>query len=245
MPDEHSEHVDDLQADEETQEEQEEQEETTEEKTFTQEELEAKIKELTWRERTRTEKRLAKLFGTKDLKQAAEYYRAGYAVSQASGQPPSAVLQRLNRPGTGTPPATTTTGYPALQQEIQEIKNMLFTQYEQESRAAEEAEAKKEFGSIYDEHREDIEDLADERGLSLADAAAVVLRPVLRDVYEKQVRSKQQYKRGRKVEGTGDAPPKGGEDAGSLLTPEQKRVCQKAGMSYKEYYESLKALGRV
>lgn len=209
----------------------------------TQRQLEQKINQMTARERTRFEKKLKRIFGTTDLEKAGEFYRAGFAVSQASGRPPGEVVQRVTNPQQqqGAPQQ----GYPddTLRREIEDIKGLLSDKFEEEEKSVQEKEARQEFGSLYDEHKEDVEDTAEERGLSLTDAAAIVLRPHLKTFYEK--RTQQSKKRRRRVEGSNEAPPKGEVDVSSKLTPEMKRIAAGMGLSQKEYYEHAKATGLI
>lgn len=209
------------------------------EEKFSQEDLERVIGARIARERTKWERRMKKLFGTTDLQTAAEYYRAGHAVSRASNKPPQEVIQRVAGQAGVNPPVGGDLG-----RELSEIRSMLEAQHERESRDAQESEARKEFGTLYDDHYEDIIDMADERGLSLADAAAVVLRPHLSTLYEEKAKARAQSRRSRKVEGTGDAPSKGS-NVSSKLSASQKRTAQKMGVSYKDYYTQLKELGRI
>ena len=93
-----------------------------------------------------------------------------------------------------------------LEQRLDRIEGLLEEERTAQILKSQEAEARKEFGSLFDKHREDIEDKAEEMGLSLTDAAAIVLRPYLRDHIEQQARTKQQLQRRKKVEGSGESP---------------------------------------
>lgn len=198
------------------------------------------------RERTQYEKRMAKLFGTKDLNTAAEYYKAGYAVAQAAGKRPGEILQRLQGQQTQAGQAYQQPQVnDPLYAEIQEVKNMMETQREQELREKESSSAKKEFGKLYDENQADIQDLAEERGLSLVDAAAIVLRPHLKKHYASQTQTKQAVERKRKVAVTGDAPLKGDADYESKLTPQMKKIARSSGMTPKQYYEMAIKTGLI
>ncbi len=220
--------------------------------TLTQDEFNQALEKRLARERTKQEKKLAEIFGTKDLNSAGQYYRAGQMLSQATGKAPQEVLQTLQQrmgqqrqgqPGQqqqGTAPPVDS----GLAQELSEIKSVLFQQQQDSVKTVQEKEARKEFGALYDEHRDDIEEMAEERGLSLADAGAIVLRPKLRDLAEERAKTKQQRRKKRQVEGTGEAPPRG-EEPSAKLSEAQKRVAQKMRMSYKDYYAQLKELGRV
>ncbi len=206
-----------------------------------QEFLNQKINERIARERAQWERKLEKTFGTKDLQMAGEYYRAGQVVSQRAGLRPREVIQRLSDQATS--PGTPIAGDP-IREELNEIKNLVMSQHEREILEREESEARKEFGKLYDEYSDEIRDLAEERGLSLTDAAAIVLRPKLKEFYETQSRARSESRRRKKIEGTGDKPDKGF-DPEAKLTSEQKRVAKKMGISYKEYYDQLKMLGRI
>lgn len=181
------------------------------------------------------EKRLTQLFGTTNLETAAQYYQAGQAVAKASGKSPQEITQKVAGQGQSTPEDAESN----LAKELQEVKDMLMSKHDQERITKQEAEAQKEFGEFYTEHREDIHEMAEDRGLTLADAAAVVLRPKLGELYEKRMRTKQTAKR-KKIEGSGEAPAtKGQIDYASKLSSEQKRIAQKWGLSLKEYYDNM------
>ncbi len=217
--------------------------------TMSQEQFQQALDQRLARERTKQEKKLAEIFGTKDLNAAGQYYKAGQMLSQATGKTPQEVLTTLQqrmgqRQGQSGQTGQTAPADTALAQELSEIKSVLFQQQQDSVRTVQEKEARKEFGALYDEHKDDIEEMAEERGLSLADAGAIVLRPKLRDLAEERAKTKQQRRKKRQVEGTGEGPAKGEEPAGKL-TEEQKRTAQKMRISYKDYYAQLKALGRV
>ena len=205
---------------------------------------ESAISRIIARERTKTERMLKKLFGTSNLETASQYYKAGQAVTQASGKTPQEVLQRLSKTQQQQGGATQGQVDP-VSQELQEIRDILSSQREEEVRGKEEAAAKKEFGDMFTEHEDDIRDMADERGLSLVDAAAVVLRPHLNDLYSKRAKTKQEVLRKKKVESSDESPGGKSVDPASALSAAQKRTAQKMRMSYKDYYEQLKELGRI
>lgn len=219
-------------------------------KTVTQEELNRVIEKRLARERKKQEKQLKETFGTNDLKQAAEYYQAGMAVAQRAGVKPRDVLSRLRgQQGQGQNPQDQSgyqnQGDEDMREELNEIKNMLATQHQQEMMAKEESAAKKEFGELFDKHREDIVERAEDDGLSLVDAAAVVLRPELKNYYNKRMQSKQENMKKKRVDRTNEGPAKSGEDVGSKLNAEQLRVAKKMGITPKKYYERLKKAGRI
>lgn len=195
----------------------------------------------------KTQKTLKELFGTSDLKTAAQYYKAGQAVAQASGKTPQEVLQRLaqqRQQQMGLNPQQQPAG-DGVSKEIQEIKDILAVQRETEVREKESTEAKKEFGELYSKHEDDIQDMAEERGLSLVDAAAIVLRPHMSDLYSKRAQTKQEKVRKKRVEGSDESPGGKGVDPASVLSAAQKRAAQKMRLSYKDYYQQLKELGRI
>ncbi len=215
--------------------------------TLSQDEFDQKIKQLTAKERARFEKKMQKLFGTKDLNRASEYYQAGYAVSQAAGKQPNEVLSRLKgrqqqQPQQGNYQQAQPDD--AVMAEVNELKSMLMEQREEEAKSHQEQEAKKEFGKLYEDHQDDIEDMAEERGLSLVDAAAVVLRPQLKELYENRTTEKKKNQRRRKVEGTDEGPSKD-TDVQNKLSPEMKRTAQRMGLSYKEYFNHAKSTGLI
>lgn len=219
--------------------------------TMSQEEFDQALEKRLARERTKQEKKLAEIFGTKDLNAAGQYYQAGQMLAQSTGKSPQQILQTIqqrmgNRQGQPQGQQGQPQGQPsdALAQELQEIKSVLFQQQQESVKGAQEREAKQEYGSLYDEHKDEIEDMAEERGLSLADAGAIVLRPKLREVAEERARTKQQRRKNKQVDSTGEGPKKGEEPSGKL-SESQKRTAQKMGVSYKKYYEQLKKLGRT
>lgn len=231
----------------------EEAEEETEEKVYrSQAEVDAAIERKLARER----RKIARMFGVKKLEEALPYYQAGHVVSKASGLKPGEVVTRLQgmqNPNvypqqynpTVTQPGVTVT--PQIRQELDEIKSLLAEERTEKARKIQEAEARKEFGNeLYEEYADDIEDKADELGISLVDAAAMVLRGKLKDHVAKQHLEQQRTQRRRKIEGTEDpAADKGKKDYDAALSAEQKRVARKMGISLENYYKRLKSLGRV
>ncbi len=215
--------------------------------TMTQSEFDQKINQLTAKERTKLEKRLAKLFGTKDLESAAEYYKAGYAVSQAAQRPPGEVIQRVQQQGRYAPSYQPgQQGQPAsdhLQREIDEIKGLLSSEREEKVMMRQEQDARKEFGKLFDKHKDDVLETAEEKGLSLTEAAAIVLRPHMGEVMEERQRAKRSMQKKRRVEGSGEAPAKADRDAHNKLSPEHKKIAKRMGVSMKTYYERGKKKG--
>ncbi len=210
-------------------------------KTFTQEELEAVLARRLARDRKQQSKKIEETFGTSNFDEVKGYYQAGRAVTQASGKTPAEVLNRLSG---GKQMQTNQSN--DVTKEIAEIKQLLSDQKVQETRTIQEKEAKKEFGNLYDSHKEDIEDMAEERGLALVDAAAIVLRPKLKEVYQSKSKAQQEHLRRKRIEGGGEPPAGGGgEDIASKLSTAQMNVAKKMGIPLKKYYASLKALGEI
>ena len=222
----------------------------------TKDDVEQTVKNRLARER----KRLAKMLGVDHIEHAAPFFQAGQAVARASGLPPEEVARRMHQQQqTGQqqargafqqnqqyPQQQQQQGYdPALRQELGEIKSTLAEERAEKIKSQQESEAKKAFGSMYDEHKEDIEDKAEETGLSLVDAATIVLRPKLSEQMAKQQKAKQQVQNQRRVEGSGESPAESGGEAGSKLTAAQKETARKFGVSYDAYYKQLKRRGKV
>lgn len=214
---------------------------------MTQEELDQIVEKRLARERKKQEKQLAELFGTQNLEEAAQYYKVGHEVSQAAKKTPQEVLQRLAQQRGGQ--QTQGQQQPAavdneLRQKLERLETLFLSEKEQEQQQQQLKEAREEFGTYFDQHRDEIEDMAEERGLSLADAAAVVLRPKLGDIAEQRSQKKSKQRR-RKAADTSDGKPASKQSVSGKLTAEQKRTAQKMGLSYSKYYEQLKALGRI
>lgn len=193
----------------------------------------------------RQERELKKIFGTSDLNAIQEAYRAGVSVAQAAGITPRDVLTKLE---TMTPQQGVDGNMTApnnLVQEIQEIKKLVMSQQVQRVMSEQEAEARKEFGNLYDEYRDEIHELAGDRDLSLVDAAAVVLRPHLPKLYQQRLQAQSQNLRRKRVEGSEGAPAASHQDYVAKLTKEQIIIAQKMGLSPKEYAQQLKELGRL
>ncbi len=218
---------------------------------LTQEQVNEIVEKRLARERRKQDKELAKKLGV-PVEQAREYIDAGLSVSQASGLTPAQIRERIKQGQQGS-------GQQAqgqyqqqqqyqpqddLKQEINDIKGILSDEREQKVRAQQEQEAKKEFGTLYDDNEDEIIEKAEDNGLSLLDAAAIVLRPKIREHVETQTRQKQQTKRKRKVEGGGD-PPQKGEDIASKLTAKQMDVARKMRIPLEKYYKNLKELGEI
>lgn len=213
-----------------------------------QEEVDEAIEKRLARER----RRLAKTLGVNKLEEASGYLKAGRAVTSASGLSAAEVANRLSgyrktQQG-GAPQQSQTGGNQAMPDEtserLQNIESLIAEERSEKVRSQQEAEAKQEFGKLYDEYQEDILEKAEDLGLPVVDAAAIVLRPKLKDHIATQQREKQALKGKRKVESSEGSPSKG-DDVTSKLSPQQKRVAQKMNMSYKDYYAQLKELGEV
>ena len=215
---------------------------TQEEDVVSQTKIDELIRKVTARERARTEKMLKQMFGS-DLKSAAMYLQAGQAVAKASGKTPQEILQRIQQQGgVGNSAGEDVT----VKGDLQEIKELLAGQFAAEVREKEVKSARKEFGELYDEFEDDITEMADDRGLPLVDAAAIILRPHLGKLYEKRTLEKSQKVRKKKVEGGEEAPAtKGAVNYAEVLSPQQKRVAQKMGIPLSKYYAQLKQLGRI
>jgi len=244
-------------------EEKEEEEEETTEQTESSQEKESEgekpdqayiddiVKRRLKRERKQWQKELENQFGTTDLNQAKEYFEAGKAVSTASGKRPRDVLNRLGQrkaQQSGNNPAGSqaTESQEDVRKEIEDLKSMIQEQQEQEIKEKEESEAKKEYGELFDQYREDIEEVADDKDLSLSDAAAVVLRPHLKEHFQKQTEEKQKKKRKKKVDATDDSPDSNSDDnLMQKLTSREKEVARRMGITPKRYAERLQEQGEL
>jgi len=219
------------------------------------------------------ERQLRKTFGTTNLDEARAYYDAGKAVTDSAGTSPNEVVSRLQarrqqpsnpqrktptfgtqRPGqertygqqpqqSGNPQAPND----AVLSEIREMRELIQGREVAEVREKESTEAKQEFGHLYEEHEMDIEDYAEDHGLSLTDAAAVVLRPHLAEYYETRARKRREKSRSRKVESS-EGVSSGDDDEGvnyqAALSPELRRIAEKTGVGYKKMYEKRKEAGK-
>lgn len=224
---------------------------TPEEERLTQKQVDEIVERRLARERRKQDKELAKKLGV-PVEQAREYIDAGLSVSQASGLTPAQIRERIKQGQQG--PGQQAQGQyqqqqqyqpqDDIKQEINEIRGILSDERAEKVRSQQEQEAKKEFGQLFDDHLEDIEDKAEEYGISLVDAAAIVLRPKIREHVETQTRQKQQTKRKRKVEGGGEAP-KSETDITSKLTTKQIETARKMRVPLEKYYKNLKELGEI
>lgn len=194
----------------------------------------------------RERRKLAKQMGFNNLEEAVEYASAGRAVTSASGLSPSEVRQRLAEQQAAQQSAAPvqTQGGDDVRKEINEIKSILSDEREEKMRTNQATEARKEFGKLYDEYREDIEDKAEETGLSLLDAATLVLRPKLKQHIEQQSRKKKEVQRKRKVEG-GDSKPPTEIDYSTALTDVEKATAKRMGRTLEQYYNRKKQLGEI
>ena len=214
------------------------------EATWTQEDFDAAVK----RRLKRQERSIARELGV-DLAEAKEWIAAGKSIGDASGLTPAQIrmkmeetrMQQAQAAGQHyAPPADD-----ELKTEVRELKQMITSDYEEKAFKAQEAEAKKEFGDLYSKHREAIEDKAEESGLSLVDAAAIVLRPKLREIAEGKVQARQQVQRSRKIEGSDEGAGSAGVDVNTALSDKQKRVAQRMGVPFEKYYQRLKEMGGI
>ena len=204
------------------------------------------------RKHAQWERKFARRLGFKSVDEALPYIQAGQVVSRAAGLPPTEVASRVGAVAQTTAPVTVPQsgasfqgGANPLEQRLDRIEGLLEEERTAQVLKSQETEARKEFGSLFDKHREDIEDKAEEMGLSLTDAAAIVLRPHLRDHIEQQARTKQQLQRRKKVEGSGESPGAGEPDYEAVLSPAQREAARKTGVSLEKYYQQLKRLGKL
>lgn len=181
-------------------------------------------------------KRLEEQFGTSDLEHISEGYRAGMAVSHAAGITPREVMGKLGEQTGGSQT-------PDMMTEIKKLQNLVMGQHQEKVVEQQKTEARKEFGEMFDQYALEIEELAEDRGLSLVDAAAVVLRPHLGKIYQQRGQAKTQNRR-KRIEGS-DNPPAAGEVLVDKLSPAQKRVAQRMGISLSDYAQQLKELGHL
>lgn len=194
------------------------------------------------RERAQQEKRLKKIFGTTNLQEAGEYFQAGKAVATSAGVTPRVVLDRLS----GQLPQGTVGGTASdpVRAELAEIRSLLQERDEAEARTAQEEEARKEFGKLYEENRYEIDELAEEKNLTIPEAAAIVLRPHLKSALVRQTTTQKTQRRGAIV--SSDAPAKtDGDDGAGKLTPAQLQVARKMGIPPAKYYKRLKEMGKI
>ena len=225
-------------------------EEEEEEKVYkSQDEVDDIVKRRLERERRKVAKELGM-----SMEEAREYIEAGKTVSQAAQMTPSQVRQRLiqqqqqrgqQMQGQGqhqapTPPPVDDD----IRREIRELKQTLTEKEKADFQAQEESKARKEFGKLYDEYAEDIREKAEDLDISPVDAAAMVLRPKLKDHYETQTKKKQQSKKRRKVEGSSESPKKEN-DPESKLSEKQKETARKMRIPFSKYAERLQEIGEL
>lgn len=196
---------------------------------------------------SREQRKLGKIFGTNDLDSVAEYAKVGREIARTTGKKPSEILQKVsgmagaqNMSGSGTGVVDE-----SIREELNSIKQILSTTHETRVKEEQVVEVKKEFGVLFEQNKDAIEDYADEKGLSLVDAAAVVLRPKLKQFIESKIHDRQQLAQNRKLTSAGGKPNKDGADYASKLTPEMKRIAQKQNISFKDYYEYAKGSGLI
>ncbi len=221
----------------------EEHEEHVPEKTYrNQQEVDQAIEKRLHRER----KRLAKQLGVQNIEDIGPYLEAGRVVTRASGLNPKEVVSRMSQYGTNktNPEQPNSLSNPALEEKIERIESMMEQDRKLQSLKKQEADAKKEFGNLFDEYKEDIEDKAEDLGVSLLDASAIVLRSQLKGHAEEQSRKKRDVRKKRKVESSDATPPKK-ESVSSRLSEAQKAMADRYGVSHEAYYKQLKRRGKV
>jgi len=212
-----------------------------------QEELNRIINKVFTKKRASWEQETTKRLGVRNLNEAVQYTQAGKAVAISAKTTPAEIVNRLQAKGLYNPNGAelSPADKQGLEKDIEDMKAILYSEREEKVKEKEEQEAVKSFGNkIYREHEDEIVDKAEELGLSLVDAAAIVLRPKLTKLAEDRIKSKQ-AERTRKSIDSGDGAANSKGDFSGQLNQSQKRVAQKMGMSYKEYYEELKDLGRL
>jgi hypothetical protein len=220
----------------------EEQEDTV---TLSQAKLDELIRRRLARERDKQnkemEKRLAKQFGTADLAEASKLARAGRAVSKASGVTPDEVYNRILEDARAKGQTIDEEDIPMsddMSTRIQRIEELLNARFTEEAMMTQEQQAKGEFGSLYDQYRDDILDKAEESGMDVMDAATLVLRPHLKTFYEERALKERQTRTRRQVDSTTEGASSSTTSYQDKLTADERRVAQRMGMSYKEYFEN-------
>ena len=193
----------------------------------------------------RKERQISEQLGV-SLEEAAIWIEAGKSVSEVSGLTPAQIKMkleesRMQQTGVQAPHNQTVQGGDDVGRELARLREIVEGDHEAKIRAKQEAAAKQSFGELYDKYREDIEDKAEEKDLSLEDAAAIVLRPKLQEITEEKFLNKQKVKRARKIE-SGDEAPGKTVDYNTELSASQKNVARKMGQSLEKYYKSLKEL---
>lgn len=222
-------------------------EESEEEVYRTQEDVDRAIKNRL----KRYEKKVAKELGDVSIEEAKEWIEAGRSISQASGLTPAQIKMKLEEQRMQQAQQAGNQQYQPqypqddVKKELAEMRSLIEEDRVEKVRRQQEQEARKEFGDHYQKYRDDIEDRAEELGLSLVDAAAIVLRPKLKEITEDRIRSKQQVKKTRKVEDSSEGPDKHQVDFRTALTAGEKRVAQKMGLTLEQYYEQKKVLGEI
>jgi len=216
-----------------------EEDESAEEQYLTQKDVDRILK----KKIPQLERKIARAVGANDTNELKQLAQTGRTVAQKAGLSPRAVLDKLNQTAQGQ---ARTQAYQQgdtkevnseLMERISNIEETLKDEREEKVKANEAKEARSEFGKLYDQYEDDIEETAEEKGLSLTEAAAIVLRPYLKDQAKQQTQAKQQNKRRRKVESSEEGPKEESKDYASKLTPEMKRTAQKFNMTYEKYYK--------
>ncbi len=198
------------------------------------------------KKRSKWEQEVTGTLGVNSLKEAVDYVHAGRAVSGSAKVPPSEIVNRLQAKGLYNPTqgSANDPDKDGLRKDIDDIKAVLYNEREEKVRSIQEQEAIKSFGNkVYRDNEMDIKEKADEMGISLVDAAAIVLRPKLSRIAEERAKAKKADRSRRSLD-SGDAGTSGN-TAVEKLSQAQKKTAQRMGLSYKDYYDQLKELGRI
>ena len=232
----------------------EEEDQHEESEVLTKEEVNEIVQNRLARDRKKRERELAQQLGV-PVEEAKEYIAAGRDVSQASGLTPAQVRQRLAESraqqsgqysSQGAVHHGQSAAYPDdVRNEINEIKHLISEERTEKILEKQKNEARKEFGKLYDDFSDDIADMAEERGLTLVEASAIVLRPKLRKHYETQAKAKQQFRKNRRVDSSKEGPVKDTTDYKAALTAKEQSVAQRMGISLEKYYKQKRALNEI
>lgn len=193
------------------------------------------------------------MFGTQDLGQVREGYMAGNLIAQAGRVSPAELIRRFQQmqkqqqPGSQGQSNQPQANQPSdeLQQQIAQLTALVMGQQQEEQKQTQEKEARAEFGdALYEANALAIQEKAEQTGLTLAEAAAVVLRPQLKGILKDQVQKSQAQKSRKRVDKTTGKPASRREGAESL--PKELRDLAKSyGMDPEEYYKLAKQTGLI